>query len=269
MNSAAKPAGRQTLPAFSAPINVEQLIADRDRLVAEREELLARLAARESAAREAVFLMDEVARLRAELARVRDEPARSRDQASVAREPQRDEPARWRDQGSAAREPPPASLAYHLPLPRDLGAPLYPSNDVPTGRPRESSQHDGMGLDFGSVSRLSPAELDKLPYGLICLDAQGRVVHYNDTESRLAKLPKERVIGRNFFGEVAPCARVREFEGEFKELVRDPSSVRVRSFDFIFRFNHSEQHVTIVMTPARQRGLYNIALLRRSVTPKG
>jgi photoactive yellow protein len=251
MSLAAKPATRRTLPAPSEPINVEQLIADRDRLIAERDELLARLEARESAAREAVFLMDEVARLRDQLARSRDEPARSRDQATREREPQ------------------PVSLPRPSPLPRGLGAALYPSHEIPTGRPRESAPQDGMGLDFGTVSRLSPAELDKLPYGLICLDAQGRVVHYNDTESRLAQLPKERVIGRSFFGEVAPCARVREFEGEFKELVRDPSTVRVRSFDFIFRFRHSEQHVTIVMTPARQRGLYNIALLRRSVTPKG
>ncbi len=255
MSFAAKPATRRTLPAPSEPINVEQLVADRDRLRAERDELLVRLEAREAAAREAVFLMDEVARLRAELARSRDEPARFRDQPTAQREPQ--------------REPQPAPMPRPSPLPSGLGAALYPSNDVPTGRPRETAPQDGMGIDFGTVSRLSPTELDKLPYGLICLDAQGRIVHYNDTESRLAKLPKERVIGRSFFGEVAPCARVREFEGEFKELVRDPSAVRVRSFDFIFRFRHSEQHVTIVMTPARQRGLYNIALLRRSVTPNG
>ena len=83
----------------------------------------------------------------------------------------------------------------------------------------------------------------------------------------MARLPKESVIGRNFFQEVAPCTRVREFEGQFYDLVRDASGVRVRSFDFVFRFRHSEHHVTIVLTPARQRGLYNMALLRRSVTP--
>ncbi len=53
------------------------------------------------------------------------------------------------------------------------------------------------------------------------------------------------------------------------ELVRDPGRVRVRSFDFVFRFRHSEQHVTIVLTPARQRGLYNMALLRRNIVPAG
>jgi photoactive yellow protein len=144
---------------------------------------------------------------------------------------------------------------------------------APTGeaRPFSPGSHTSApssGIDFGTVSRLSPNELDALPYGLICVDAQGRVVHYNDTESRMARLPKGKVIGRNFFTDVAPCTRVREFEGKFYELVRDPSRVRVCSFDFLFRFHHSEQHVTIVMTPARTRGLYNFALLRRSVAPK-
>lgn len=122
----------------------------------------------------------------------------------------------------------------------------------------------GQGLDFGAVSQLSPEELDSLPYGLITLDANGRVLHYNDTESRMVGLPKERVVGRLFFGDVAPCARVREFQGRFEALARDPLRVRVQTFDFVFRFANGEQQVTIVMTPARTRGQFHVALLRRS-----
>jgi photoactive yellow protein len=251
MTPAARPASRRTLPAPSEPINVEELIAERDRLRSENATLLARLEAREAAAREAVLLMNEVARLRAELARSRS-PATPATRAATAVDEIDDLPP----------------LPHPSPLPRGIGHALYAPQDVPTGAPRAAAPMDGAGLDFGTVSRLSPNELDQLPYGLICIDAQGRVVHYNDTESRLARLPKERVVGRNFFTDVAPCTRVREFEGEFLALVRDPSSVRVRSFDFIFRFRHSEQHVTIVMTPARQRGLYNIALLRRDIVQK-
>lgn len=80
-------------------------------------------------------------------------------------------------------------------------------------------------------------------------------------------LPKERVIGRSFFGEIAPCTRVREFEGRFRELVQDPTRVRVQSFDFVFRFRKSEQHVSIVITPARTRGQFHIALVRRAIVP--
>jgi photoactive yellow protein len=125
------------------------------------------------------------------------------------------------------------------------------------------------GLDFGAVSRLSPEALDALPYGLVTLDAEGRVIGYNDTESRLVGLPRERVIGKNFFVDVAPCARVREFEGRFRELVRDPVGVRVQTFDFVFRFPRQEQRVTIVMTPARTRGQYHLAMLRRAVQARG
>lgn len=120
------------------------------------------------------------------------------------------------------------------------------------------------GIDFGAVKQLSADELDALPYGLITLDAEGRVLHYNDTESRMVGLPKHKVLGRRFFGEVAPCARVREFEGRFQELVRDPYRVRVQTFDFVFRFANGDQQVTIVMTPAKERGQYHMALLRRA-----
>ena len=253
MSAEAKSTTRRTLPAPSAPIDVEALIAERDQLRQERDDLLKRLAAREAAAREAVFLMDEIGRLRAELARHRSLAVSDNDSdLQDLRLPTENVPL-----------PPPSAL------PRGFAAPLFAPADVPGGGPRKSAPQENGGLDFGAVSRLSPGELDQLPYGLICLDANGRVVHYNDAESRLARLPKERVIGKNFFADVAPCTRVREFEGEFYELVRDASKIRVRTFDFVFRFRHSEQHVTIVLTPARQRGLYNMALLRRSVREEG
>lgn len=134
-----------------------------------------------------------------------------------------------------------------------------PVGVLPFARPEQ-------GIDFGAVQQLSPEQLDRLPYGLITLDAEGRILHYNDTESRMVGLPKHKVLGRRFFGEVAPCARVREFEGRFEELVRDPYRVRVQTFDFVFRFANGEQQVTIVLTPAKTRGQYHMALLRRSGT---
>jgi photoactive yellow protein len=251
MSPTARPATtRQTLPApgasegsgLSSSNAVESLLAEGERLRHENDVLLARIEAQEASVRDAALVIEEVVRLRREVAQLRTRATRTSDVAPV-------------------RLPPPS------PLPRELGAPLFSPAELPTGSPRQTDHAPSTGIDFGTVSRLTPAELDTLPYGLICLDAQGRVVHYNDTESRMARLPKESVIGRSFFQEVAPCTRVREFEGQFYDLVRDPSGVRVRSFDFVFRFRHSEQHVTIVLTPARQRGLYNMALLRRSVTP--
>jgi photoactive yellow protein len=60
---------------------------------------------------------------------------------------------------------------------------------------------------------LTDAELDALPVGAILLDTEGRVLRYNRAEASLARLSPGEVIGRNFFSEVAPCTRVREFQG--------------------------------------------------------
>ncbi len=198
-------------------------------------------------------LYDEVLRLRAEVDRLHAELDSRR--AS----------ARPSASGAAQR-----ITRGYLPAVSDHQAATSARNDLPEPAPFAVAPSGptfllpaDQGIDFGAVSRLSPDELDALPYGLITLDAAGRVIHYNDTESRMVGLPKQRVIGKRFFGEVAPCARVREFEGRFEELVRDPHRVRVQTFDFVFRFANGDQQVTIVLTPARMRGQYNIALLRR------
>lgn len=126
--------------------------------------------------------------------------------------------------------------------------------------------HSLDGIDFGAVSKLTPDELDGLPFGLIVLDREGMVVHYNDTEARMVGLSPDRVIGRSFFQEIAPCTRVREFEGRFKALVANPS-LRVQVFDFVFRFAREEQQVSIIITPGRRRGQFNLALVRRAIRP--
>jgi photoactive yellow protein len=233
---------------------VDALVRDHERLVRENARLAARVSELDAQVEDSTALRREIAELERGVARLKG-----------ARPAGSDRPFPL-DLDAFPRLP----LAPRAPSPPSPSgsAPLFAPGDVPSGGARSSQDHAHAGIDFGTVSRLTPAELDGLPYGLICLDARGRVVHYNDTEARMARLPKEDVLGRNFFQEVAPCTRVREFEGEFYELVRDPQRVRVRSFDFVFRFRHSEQHVTIVITPARQRGLYNLALLRRSVTPR-
>jgi two-component system, chemotaxis family, sensor kinase Cph1 len=82
------------------------------------------------------------------------------------------------------------------------------------------------------LSGMTRGELDALPYGAIKLDAGGRILSYNAAESLLTGRDPERVMGRNFFTEVAPCTQVREFYGRFAELVEHRSVNR--EFDFTF-----------------------------------
>jgi photoactive yellow protein len=99
-------------------------------------------------------------------------------------------------------------------------------------------------FDAENLFELSESEIDELPFGLISVDHDGNIEQYNNYESRLARLSKERVLGRNFFRDVAPCTAVQEFEGRFKRFVRGEGDA-AESFDYIFPFSFGRQHVNI------------------------
>jgi photoactive yellow protein len=101
--------------------------------------------------------------------------------------------------------------------------------------------------DTGALLRaaddMSPAELDTLPYGMIQLDASGRILKFNSVESRLAALPQQQQIGKHFFTDVAPCTKVQEFYGRFKEGVINEALDS--SFQFHFAFKQNPRDVTV------------------------
>ncbi len=55
------------------------------------------------------------------------------------------------------------------------------------------------------LDEASDADLDALPYGVIGLDADGKVCRYSTFEARMAGLEREQVLGRHFFDEVGRC----------------------------------------------------------------
>ena len=100
---------------------------------------------------------------------------------------------------------------------------------------------------------LSPEELDALPFGVIALDATGRILAYNAAESRMSGRSRERVLGRDFFTEVAPCTNLPAFHGRFLEGVR--SGHLDAAFTFVFGFDPPVR-VQVTMRDARLPGRY-------------
>lgn len=234
---------------------------------ASHEELLLRLERLESERDE---LLREVARLRSNAG-----PARAPTHSAVSLRAAGDDrwdssvgaplgpydqpPAPWPVAAATA----PASL-YERPAapPRRDTNPYLPAVGAPAA---SAAVEDRAELDLGRLRHLRDDELDALPYGLVVVDAHGTVLAYNDTESRMVGLRKERVVGRNFFTDIAPCTRVREFEGRFRAFASGAGARMFETFDFVFRFERETQHVSIYVTPGRQRGTYNLAMLRRRV----
>ena len=103
---------------------------------------------------------------------------------------------------------------------------------------------------FDAVDAMTAEELDALPYGIIQLDAGGRILKYNAVESRLAALPREQAIGRQFFTEIAPCTKVQAFYGRFREgVIRESLDA---TFEYHFAFKQRPRDVTVRLFYSRR-----------------
>jgi len=58
---------------------------------------------------------------------------------------------------------------------------------------------------FLQLNQTNDADLDNLDFGVIGFDAQTEVQRYNTTESKIAEMAPQRVLGRPLFTVVAPC----------------------------------------------------------------
>ena len=89
-------------------------------------------------------------------------------------------------------------------------------------------------MDFADANMLeqleglSESEIDRLPFGVITMDADGIVLHYNTTESTMAGLSRDRVLGLPFFSEVAPCTNNYMVAGRYEEADLD------ETLDYVF-----------------------------------
>ena len=90
-----------------------------------------------------------------------------------------------------------------------------------------------------SLAALSPEDVDGLPFGVIMMEPDGTVVHYNKTESQLAGLSPSRVVGLNFFADVAPCTNNYLVAGRFEEDRLD------ERLDYVFTLRMKPTNVTL------------------------
>ena len=104
--------------------------------------------------------------------------------------------------------------------------------------------------ELEKVTRMTETELDALPFGAIRLDKTGKVLSYNMTESKLTGRDPRRVIGRNFFTEVAPCTNVQGFAGRFREGVAKGDMHVI--FPYRFDFQMAPRDVSVTLFYSKQ-----------------
>ena len=95
------------------------------------------------------------------------------------------------------------------------------------------------------IDALNDDEIDGLAFGAIQLDTNGIILKYNMYEAGMAGLDRGKVLGKNFFEDIAPCTAVQEFYGRFQRGVR--MRVLHETFRYHFAFKHKPIDVSITL----------------------
>jgi photoactive yellow protein len=110
------------------------------------------------------------------------------------------------------------------------------------------------------LARMDEAQLNKLAFGAIELDARGRITKYNAVEGAITGRDPKAVVGKNFFTEVAPCTNRPEFKGVFDAGVRNNNLNTV--FEYVFDHQMKPTKVKIHMKRAISADAYWIFVKR-------
>lgn len=121
-------------------------------------------------------------------------------------------------------------------------------------------------LNFGKtdienvLSKMNDAQLNKLAFGAIELDAAGKILKYNAVEGAITGRDPKSVIGKSFFTEVAPCTNRPEFKGVFDAGVRAKDLNTL--FEYVFDHQMKPTKVKIHMKRAISGDTYWVFVKR-------
>jgi photoactive yellow protein len=117
-------------------------------------------------------------------------------------------------------------------------------------------------FDPHTLDKRTDREIDQLPFGVIGLDPDGTILRYNLAESRLARLDRNQVLGKQFFGVVAPCTRGPDFEGRFRDFIAASDEDGILRFEFVFDFKFGAQDVVVEVVRTRGAKRYYLLVNR-------
>ena len=104
------------------------------------------------------------------------------------------------------------------------------------------------------VERLSNEELDALPFGVVRLDATGKISFFSRTEATQSGFGERKAVGRKFFTELAPCMGTPDFMRHV-ERAQAAGTLDI-TFEQIGDFDDAERELHVRVTSAAGGGLW-------------
>jgi photoactive yellow protein len=93
------------------------------------------------------------------------------------------------------------------------------------------------------LATMTDRQLDTLAFGAIELDSTGNILKYNVKEGDITGRDPHSVIGKNFFDEIAPCTKTKQFHGAFQEGVKSGNLNVMFEYEFDYKMQPTKVKV--------------------------
>lgn len=106
--------------------------------------------------------------------------------------------------------------------------------------------------DIDNILQREPQRVEKLPFGAVMLDRAGKVVKYNAAEGMIAGRNAADVIGKDFFNQIAPCAKGKRFHGEFLKFHKTGKVNTLFDYEFEYKMKPVRVRIHLKAAPDGQ-----------------
>ncbi|MEM6548599.1 MAG: photoactive yellow protein [Pseudomonadota bacterium] len=106
--------------------------------------------------------------------------------------------------------------------------------------------------DIDNILQREPNRVEALPFGAILVDKDGKIMKYNSAEGVIAGRKPEDVIGKNFFNDIAPCAKGKRFHGEFMKFRRSGQVNTLFDYEFDYKAGRIKVKIHLKAQPDGQ-----------------
>jgi photoactive yellow protein len=107
--------------------------------------------------------------------------------------------------------------------------------------------------DVDNILQRDPTRIEFLPFGAVLIDRMGKIVKYNSAEGVIVGRAPADVIGRNFFNDVAPCAKGKKFHGEFLKFSQTGTINTMLDYEFDYKMKPIKVRIHLKSTPDNQQ----------------
>ncbi len=106
--------------------------------------------------------------------------------------------------------------------------------------------------DIDNILQREPHRAERLPFGAVLLDRTGKIVKYNQAEGLIVNRNPDDVVGKDFFNDIAPCAKGKRFHGEFLKFFKTGQVNTLFDYEFDYKMKPVKVRIHIKAAPDGQ-----------------